>query len=219
MDPCAHFQLLANSWNWNTINWEWQSTCWFKVRYNEWATLLGGRIITAAILHRVKGKKITQMYIVFCFFSTIESYLSQRRGCCLGRIVDCFQVCPSSGNHQQNRVNDAFTMGYELPRFFSWIYPGRLAGMSTPRHGRDIDILIKMGFTYLLTLTKASPLHPSLLYMKPIRYLCSVEELWSHHAFWDGCDSVSHSQRWCLAHSLPVVLAVLEQSWLAALPF
>lgn len=43
--------------------------------------------------------------------------------------------------------------------------------MSTPRHGRDIDILIEMGFTHLLTLTEESPLHPSLLYMKPIRHI------------------------------------------------
>jgi atypical dual specificity phosphatase len=47
---------------------------------------------------------------------------------------------------------------YELPRFFSWLYPGRLAGMSTPRHEADIDTLAEMGFTHILTLTAESPL-------------------------------------------------------------
>lgn len=47
---------------------------------------------------------------------------------------------------------------HELPRFFSWIYPGRLAGMSTPRHEGDIDLLVEMGFTHVLSLTDESPL-------------------------------------------------------------
>ena len=47
---------------------------------------------------------------------------------------------------------------YELPRFFSWVYPGRVAGMSTPRKEADIDVLRDMGFTHMLSLTEETPL-------------------------------------------------------------
>ena len=47
---------------------------------------------------------------------------------------------------------------YELPRFFSWVYPARLAGMSTPRTEADINTLRDMGFTHILSLAKESPL-------------------------------------------------------------
>ncbi|KAL1412984.1 hypothetical protein Q8F55_000733 [Vanrija albida] len=47
---------------------------------------------------------------------------------------------------------------YELPRFFSWLYPGRVAGMSTPRNAADVDALAAMGFTHVLSLTEETPL-------------------------------------------------------------
>ncbi|KAF2227863.1 hypothetical protein BDZ85DRAFT_292893 [Elsinoe ampelina] len=46
----------------------------------------------------------------------------------------------------------------ELPRFFSWILPNRLAGMSTPRSEEDIETLQRLGITTVLTLTKEEPL-------------------------------------------------------------
>jgi len=48
--------------------------------------------------------------------------------------------------------------GYELPRNFSWIYPLRIAGMSTPRNEEDVDCLERMGVTDLLSLNKEGPL-------------------------------------------------------------
>ena len=48
---------------------------------------------------------------------------------------------------------------HELPRFFSWVYPARLAGMSTPRNEADIDTLRDMGFTHILSLAEESPLN------------------------------------------------------------
>lgn len=48
-----------------------------------------------------------------------------------------------------------------LPRFFSWLYPHRLAGMSTPRRAADIEMLADMGFTHVLSLTEEEPLPES----------------------------------------------------------
>lgn len=47
---------------------------------------------------------------------------------------------------------------YEFPRFFSWIVPFFLAGMSTPRNERDVDALADLGINRVLTLTKEEPL-------------------------------------------------------------
>jgi atypical dual specificity phosphatase len=53
----------------------------------------------------------------------------------------------------------ALYLGSEgLPRFFSWIYPNRIAGMSTPRTQADCDLLREIGFTHVLSLTEESPL-------------------------------------------------------------
>lgn len=46
----------------------------------------------------------------------------------------------------------------ELPRFFTWLYPHRLSGMSTPRTAAEIEILQDMGITHVLTLTEEEPL-------------------------------------------------------------
>lgn len=46
----------------------------------------------------------------------------------------------------------------EIPRRFSWVYPYRLAGMSTPRNEDDIITLLDLGITHILTLTEESPL-------------------------------------------------------------
>lgn len=62
-------------------------------------------------------------------------------------------------------------LGYELPRFFSWVFPGRIAGMSTPRHAGDIGVLIDMGFTHVLTLTEESPLDPAWFRLQPLRHI------------------------------------------------
>ncbi|WOO76683.1 Dual specificity protein phosphatase 23 [Vanrija pseudolonga] len=57
-----------------------------------------------------------------------------------------------------SRERQISAAGYELPRFFSWLYPGRVAGMSTPRRAADVDALATMGFTHVLTLTEETPL-------------------------------------------------------------
>lgn len=62
-------------------------------------------------------------------------------------------------------------LGYELPRFFSWIYPSRLTGMSTPRNVEDINILIDMGFSHILTLTRESPLDSAWFHLKSVRHI------------------------------------------------
>jgi atypical dual specificity phosphatase len=59
--------------------------------------------------------------------------------------------------------------GYELPRFFSWVYPFRVAGMSTPRNEDDIDALSEMGFTDILSLTLESPLPKTWFHLKQIK--------------------------------------------------
>lgn len=59
--------------------------------------------------------------------------------------------------------------GYELPRFFSWIVPYFLAGMSTPRKAEDVDALAKLGITRILTLTKEEPLPASWFAFKTVK--------------------------------------------------
>ncbi|ORX38713.1 hypothetical protein BD324DRAFT_622037 [Kockovaella imperatae] len=61
-------------------------------------------------------------------------------------------------------------MSYDLPRYFSWVYPGRLAGMSTPRREADIDTLIEMGMTHVLSLTKEEPLDEKWFRLKPLKH-------------------------------------------------
>ncbi|KAK0543018.1 hypothetical protein OC845_006339 [Tilletia horrida] len=58
---------------------------------------------------------------------------------------------------------------HELPRFFSWIMPNRLAAMSTPRHEQDIDMLATMGITVVLTLTAEEPLEDAWFAFRRIR--------------------------------------------------
>lgn len=58
----------------------------------------------------------------------------------------------------------------ELPRRFSWVYPYRIAGISTPRHEEDITTLIDMGITHILTLTEESPLDPRWFINKKVKH-------------------------------------------------
>ncbi|KAF8535397.1 hypothetical protein BDD12DRAFT_855549 [Trichophaea hybrida] len=48
---------------------------------------------------------------------------------------------------------------WKLPRFFSWVVPFHLAGMSTPKRKGDVDALKTLGITHVLTLTEEEPLH------------------------------------------------------------
>ena len=59
----------------------------------------------------------------------------------------------------------------QLPRFFSWLYPGRIAGMSTPKNERDIAALIEMGFTHILSLTAEEPLDEAWFRLKPVDHI------------------------------------------------
>jgi atypical dual specificity phosphatase len=61
-------------------------------------------------------------------------------------------------------------LGYELPRNFSWIYPLRIAGMSTPRNEEDVDCLERMGVTDLLSLNKEGPLPRQWFKLKRIKH-------------------------------------------------
>ncbi|KAI8910335.1 hypothetical protein EDD86DRAFT_205151 [Gorgonomyces haynaldii] len=54
-----------------------------------------------------------------------------------------------------------YLQSYKMPRFFSWIVPLVLAGMSTPRNQEDVSILRDLGFTSVITLTEESPLDES----------------------------------------------------------
>lgn len=47
---------------------------------------------------------------------------------------------------------------YRLPRFFRWFVPFRLAVMSTPRSREDIEALVTLGITLVVTLTEEEPL-------------------------------------------------------------
>lgn len=58
---------------------------------------------------------------------------------------------------------------HELPRFFSWIVPYFLAGMSTPRCEKDVDALAELGITRILTLTQEEPLPASWFAYKSIK--------------------------------------------------
>lgn len=57
----------------------------------------------------------------------------------------------------------------QLPRFFSWIVPYFLAGMSTPRKVEDIDVLAEIGVNRILTLTKEEPLPASWFAYKSVK--------------------------------------------------
>ena len=46
----------------------------------------------------------------------------------------------------------------QLPRFFSWLVPFALAGMSSPRSEQDIQRLSSVGITHVITLTAETPL-------------------------------------------------------------
>lgn len=43
--------------------------------------------------------------------------------------------------------------------------------MSTPRHATDIDTLINLGFTHILSLTLEQPLDSNWFYLKPIQHV------------------------------------------------
>jgi len=61
-------------------------------------------------------------------------------------------------------------LGYELPRNFSWVYPLRIAGMSTPRNEEDVNCLERMGVTDLLSLNKEGPLPRQWFKLKRIKH-------------------------------------------------
>lgn len=65
----------------------------------------------------------------------------------------------------------------ELPRNFSYVYP-TIAGMSTPRTSDNIDTLIKLGFTHILTLTAETPLDPTWFRFKPISHIYIAVPNW-----------------------------------------
>jgi atypical dual specificity phosphatase len=72
--------------------------------------------------------------------------------------------------HTTNPRETIKYVGHELPRNFSWIYPFRIAGMSTPRSEDDIDCLERMGITDLLSLNKEGPLPRHWFELKKIKH-------------------------------------------------
>lgn len=62
---------------------------------------------------------------------------------------------------------------FELPRFFSWVVPQRLCGMSTPRNARDVEaVCAALNVGLVVSLTIESPL--------PEEWFANVD---CHHAF------------------------------------
>ncbi|KAH9261719.1 hypothetical protein BASA81_000375 [Batrachochytrium salamandrivorans] len=62
---------------------------------------------------------------------------------------------------------------FELPRFFSWVVPQRLCGMSTPRNARDVEaVCLALDVGLVVSLTVESPL--------PEEWFAKVD---CHHAF------------------------------------
>ncbi|KAH0288725.1 hypothetical protein KCU62_g4958, partial [Aureobasidium sp. EXF-3399] len=84
--------------------------------------------------------------------------------------TDSALVLPSVASNQ-----DVFTPMrgelYRLPRFFRWLAPFRLAVMSTPRSGEDIQTLIALGITLVVTLTEEEPLPAEWFIDTPCRNL------------------------------------------------
>jgi atypical dual specificity phosphatase len=60
---------------------------------------------------------------------------------------------------------------YRLPRFFRWLAPFRLAVMSTPRSREDVQALVALGITLVVTLTEEGPLPPEWFDSTPCRNL------------------------------------------------
>jgi len=63
----------------------------------------------------------------------------------------------------------------QLPRFFSWLVPFVLAGMSSPRSEEDIQHLSSMGITHVITLTSETPLAKSWFNVRIRNTLIPVE--------------------------------------------
>ncbi|CAD0100296.1 unnamed protein product [Aureobasidium mustum] len=85
----------------------------------------------------------------------IQTEVSKSRA--LTEDVSLISKLPSVASNQ-----DVFTplQGelYRLPRFFRWLTPFRLAVMSTPRCREDIEALVALGITLVVTLTEEEPL-------------------------------------------------------------
>ncbi|KAJ3105744.1 hypothetical protein HDU97_007564 [Phlyctochytrium planicorne] len=61
--------------------------------------------------------------------------------------------------HGESRLTTTGDHGdYRLPRFFSWLVPFVLAGMSTPKTSTDIRALKELGVGNVITLTEEEPL-------------------------------------------------------------
>ncbi|KAJ3325950.1 hypothetical protein HDV06_002335 [Boothiomyces sp. JEL0866] len=61
-------------------------------------------------------------------------------------------------NHLNQSRNRIIVYNYKMPRFFSWIVPLVLAGMSTPKSRSDIIHLEIIGIRKIITLTEEEPL-------------------------------------------------------------
>ena len=92
---------------------------------------------------------------------------------------------------------------YELPRFFSWIVPYFLAGMSTPRNEQDVDVLAALGINRILTLTKEEPLPASWFAYKTVKNIFIPVENYKVPTFKEVdyfLDAVNEDQTTWLVH-------------------
>lgn len=92
---------------------------------------------------------------------------------------------------------------YELPRFFSWIVPYFLAGMSTPRNEQDVDMLAELGINRVLTLTKEQPLPASWFAYKTVKNIFIPVENYKAPTFKEVdyfLDAVTEDQTTWLVH-------------------
>lgn len=70
-------------------------------------------------------------------------------------IIDSGDECEKLYTESRDRT---LVDGVQMRWFFSWLIPGIVAGMSTPKSKEDILLLEKLGFTSVITLTEEEPL-------------------------------------------------------------
>ena len=67
--------------------------------------------------------------------------------------------CLGTASHLKRAHQRLPIVPQSLPRYFTWVVPGFLAGMSSPRKQADIDLLERVGIKSIITLTEESPLN------------------------------------------------------------
>ncbi|KAI8901036.1 hypothetical protein BC833DRAFT_522811 [Globomyces pollinis-pini] len=85
----------------------------------------------------------------------METYRRQRMS-----FVQPLETCEQINVPEPRVMVKLANVDYKLPRFFSWIVPFVLGGMSTPKCSTDIRHLKNLGISNVITLTEEEPLDP-----------------------------------------------------------